>query len=88
MAVMTRLVPALALLGTVWISISAPTTISADAPTTIAEPVPTDTCIPAAKCCKVCEAGQACGNTCISASKNCHKGRGCACNASEVCGRQ
>lgn len=43
------------------------------------------TCIPANKCCKICEAGQACGNSCISASKQCHKGRGCSCNAAEVC---
>ena len=31
-------------------------------------------------CCKVCSAGKACGNTCISRSKNCHVGPGCACN--------
>lgn len=44
-----------------------------------------DACVPAAKCCKVCEGGKACGNSCISQSKNCHKGRGCACNAAELC---
>jgi hypothetical protein len=43
-------------------------------------------CVPADQCCKVCDAGRACGNTCISAAKNCHKGRGCACNLEEVCG--
>ena len=43
-------------------------------------------CIPAGQCCKVCDKGQACGNTCISRTKECHKGRGCACNASELCG--
>ena len=42
-------------------------------------------CIPAEKCCKVCDDGQACGNTCISRKKQCHKGRGCACDAAEVC---
>jgi hypothetical protein len=42
-------------------------------------------CIPAAKCCKICDAGKACGNSCISRSKNCHKGRGCSCDADEVC---
>jgi hypothetical protein len=42
-------------------------------------------CIPADQCCKICDRGKACGNTCISRSYNCHKGRGCACNASEVC---
>ncbi len=53
------------------------------------EPIPTDdapSCIPADKCCKVCSAGKACGNSCIQATKTCHKGRGCACNATEVCG--
>lgn len=42
-------------------------------------------CIPADKCCKICDAGQACGNSCVSRSKQCHKGRGCSCNATEVC---
>jgi hypothetical protein len=42
-------------------------------------------CVPASKCCKVCDAGKACGNSCISRSKNCHKGRGCACEAEELC---
>jgi hypothetical protein len=42
-------------------------------------------CIPAAQCCKVCSAGKACGNTCINANYNCHKGRGCACNEDEIC---
>ena len=42
-------------------------------------------CTPASQCCKICEGGQACGNSCISRSKQCHKGRGCSCNASEVC---
>lgn len=31
-------------------------------------------------CCKVCRAGKACGNSCISASKTCNVGPGCACN--------
>ena len=43
------------------------------------------TCIPASTCCKICNKGQACGNTCISRQKTCHKDRGCACNASEIC---
>lgn len=42
-------------------------------------------CIPPIKCCRVCTEGKACGNTCIAADKTCHKGRGCACSASEVC---
>jgi endonuclease YncB( thermonuclease family) len=42
-------------------------------------------CIPASQCCKVCRKGQACGNSCISRSYTCRKGRGCACDAAEVC---
>lgn len=30
-------------------------------------------------CCKVCRKGQACGNSCISWDKTCHKPPGCAC---------
>lgn len=33
-----------------------------------------------AGCCKTCKAGKACGNSCISKSKTCHKPPGCACN--------
>jgi hypothetical protein len=43
-------------------------------------------CIPADQCCKVCSTGKACGNSCINVNYNCHKGRGCACNADEICG--
>ncbi|MEZ4260405.1 MAG: hypothetical protein R3B36_15125 [Polyangiaceae bacterium] len=42
-------------------------------------------CIPADKCCRVCSSSKACGNACITASKTCHKGRGCACNEAELC---
>jgi len=42
-------------------------------------------CIPREKCCRVCTTGQACGASCISQSYTCRKGRGCACNADEVC---
>lgn len=31
-------------------------------------------------CCKVCRKGQACGDSCISRNKTCHKGQGCACD--------
>src|SRR5687767_13985375 len=44
-----------------------------------------DTCVPADQCCKICSKGKACGNTSIRRSYDCHKGRGCACNAEEVC---
>lgn len=54
-----------------------------DAP---AAPHESGACVPQEKCCKVCSAGKACGNSCISAAKSCHKGRGCACNDSEICG--
>lgn len=47
-------------------------------------PTPTS-CTPPIKCCRICSTGKACGNTCIAASKNCKKGRGCACDVSDVC---
>ncbi len=31
-------------------------------------------------CCKVCHKGQACGDSCISRTKECHQGPGCACD--------
>jgi hypothetical protein len=31
-------------------------------------------------CCKICQRGKACGNTCISRDKQCHVGPGCACD--------
>lgn len=31
-------------------------------------------------CCKVCSTGKACGDSCISRNKECHKQPGCACN--------
>lgn len=43
-------------------------------------------CIPRSRCCRVCGKGKACGDSCIQASLTCHKGRGCACDGSEVCG--
>ena len=30
-------------------------------------------------CCKYCKKGKPCGDSCISRSKTCHKGKGCAC---------
>lgn len=32
-------------------------------------------------CCKVCKKGKACGDSCISRSKICHKPTGCACDS-------
>ncbi len=34
-----------------------------------------------AACCKTCRKGKACGNSCISRAKTCHKPPGCACDA-------
>ncbi|AGC47048.1 hypothetical protein MYSTI_05772 [Myxococcus stipitatus DSM 14675] len=34
---------------------------------------------PARTCCKVCTKGCPCGDSCISCSKTCRKGPGCAC---------
>lgn len=44
--------------------------------------VPVPTAVPQpvfSGCCKVCTTGQACGNSCISRSKQCHQPPGCAC---------
>jgi hypothetical protein len=41
-------------------------------PKRVAEPAPRE-------CCKYCSKGIPCGETCISASKTCHRGPGCAC---------
>lgn len=35
---------------------------------------------PQRSCCKVCRKGKACGDSCISLSRTCHKGPGCACD--------
>jgi hypothetical protein len=31
-------------------------------------------------CCKVCDVGKACGDTCIAATDTCRSSGGCACN--------
>lgn len=31
-------------------------------------------------CCKVCDVGKACGDTCIASNATCTAGSGCACN--------
>ncbi len=35
---------------------------------------------PVQGCCKHCQAGKACGDTCIARNKVCHVGPGCACD--------
>jgi hypothetical protein len=47
------------------------------APRGVEEPQP----VIDAACCKVCTTGKACGNSCISRKKICHKPPGCACDA-------
>ncbi|MFZ5896743.1 MAG: hypothetical protein ACOY0T_37145 [Myxococcota bacterium] len=42
-------------------------------------------CIPAEECCRQCDQGKACGDSCISRKFTCRKGRGCACNIDEIC---
>jgi len=40
-----------------------------------------DTALPQAQyCCKVCTVGKACGDSCISRDKECHRPPGCACD--------
>lgn len=64
---------------------SAPGDVAALDATTRDPSAPLQSCTPAEQCCKICSKGKACGNSCIRASYTCHKGRGCACNAEEVC---
>ena len=45
--------------------------------TTLIEKLPNKDML--SQCCKVCTKGCPCGNTCISCSKDCHVGPGCAC---------
>lgn len=35
-------------------------------------------------CCKVCDEGKACGDSCISESYTCHQDPGCACDKSDL----
>lgn len=44
-------------------------------------PEETDTRITQRRCCKICRAGKACGDSCIARSKTCRAGPGCACDA-------
>lgn len=48
-------------------------------------PGPEPTCTPARKCCKICRTSKACGDSCISRTKTCRVGRGCACNVPDIC---
>ena len=68
------MVRALALGLVVWVSVLMPARTPSAAK-----------CTPVNQCCKVCDKGQACGNSCISRAKTCHKGKGCACDAADIC---
>lgn len=46
---------------------------------------PAQNCRERSTCCRVCSGGKACGDSCIRRDYNCRRGRGCACNASEIC---
>ena len=71
------IVPVAAVIPTVAPVVAAP----AVEPTLAAvQPLPTVPAAPARVCCKICRSGKACGDTCISASKTCHVGLGCACD--------
>lgn len=48
--------------------------------TVVGADVPACNAAYAQSCCKVCKAGKACGNSCISRDKTCHQPPGCACN--------
>jgi hypothetical protein len=70
-------------------SLVSATAVADVAPSPTASSAMTDalqTCRPRDTCCKVCSKGQACGNSCISRTKNCHQPPGCACDAADVCG--
>jgi uncharacterized protein YraI len=56
------------------------TAIPSQPPVVVEQPASTATSAPAVACCKVCRAGKACGDSCISADKTCDKAPGCACN--------
>ncbi|ALN75651.1 hypothetical protein M673_23183 (plasmid) [Aureimonas sp. AU20] len=43
-------------------------------------PIPDKGVRVAQACCKTCSKGKACGDSCISREKQCHKGQGCACD--------
>jgi hypothetical protein len=44
-------------------------------------PLPMSTAEAPQQCCRICRKGQACGDRCMSATKQCKKGQGCACSA-------
>lgn len=53
------------------------------APVPVVKPIlsPPSLVVPKSVCCKHCSAGKACGDSCISRDKTCHKASGCACDS-------
>ncbi|HSC87553.1 MAG TPA: hypothetical protein VLC09_09800 [Polyangiaceae bacterium] len=72
------LLGALVLLGSAAPSPYVPLPVDGQPDASLDEQSPTDAT--AAACCKVCSAGKACGDSCISRQKTCHKAPGCACD--------
>ena len=50
-------------------------------PSTIRQSPPSNPPATTRNCCRYCRKGKACGNSCINRSYTCHRGQGCACNA-------
>jgi hypothetical protein len=44
-------------------------------------PLPMSTAQTSQQCCRVCQKGKPCGDSCISAERQCNKQSGCACSA-------
>lgn len=69
-----------------WAFVESPVlTLGTDQAEGLQDDRPKRNCRERSSCCKVCGKGKACGNSCIRADYNCRKGRGCSCNASEIC---
>jgi endonuclease YncB( thermonuclease family) len=56
-----------------------------DAKPEVSELPPVGECRARSSCCRVCSAGQACGDGCIGAGSQCSREPGCACSARDVC---
>ena len=42
-------------------------------------------CVEETSCCKVCDSGKACGDTCIDSDSSCSVSDGCACDPEDIC---
>ena len=61
--------------------VAAPSGIARADQAPVVTPLPTSTAQAPEQCCRVCRKGKACGDACISATKQCKKEHGCACSA-------